>query len=301
MTVYFLETDYGNYGWNDVFVELVNYMKKNHNAKIRHQKGGFISIDIFDYKLSDCELCIHDEENDILRWITFADYPINVVEVFEKRNNPNDILVLTQFYNRFPKEFDRSTFSFKLKNSPWYSGLAATNFDFFYNQRTFHEDDDMIDKMFFLGRERPDIVPLRNLGFCNQYPGNLDHWDYLYEAIKYKMGISISGVGEVCYRDFEYLAIGLPMLRMEYMVQIDPPLIPNYHYIAVKRTEEFPWSTQTEEHGGELYVEAYKKRFMEVKDDKEFLKFIANNGRKYYEKYSHPYVRLKHLLNIIEL
>jgi len=301
MIVYFLETEYLSHGWNDVFMELVNHMKYTYDAEIHHQKGGHIQIGQFNYKLPDCELFIYDEERDILRVITFADIPINIVEVFQKRNNPNDVLVLSQFSNRFPRNFDRSTLPFKLKNSPWYPAMSITNFDHFYNQRMFLQEDDLIGQMFFHGRPRPDIDTLRKWGYCNPSPGDLTHVDYLSMAIKYKMGIAISGVGEVCYRDFEYLALGIPMLRLEYIMELNPPLVANEHYIAVKRTEELGWSVKSDEYGGEKFAEAYVERYLEVKDDQEFLDKIAKNGRDYYMEYSHPYVRLKHLLNIIEL
>ena len=53
--------------------------------------------------------------------------------------------------------------------------------------------------------------------------------------------------------------------------------------------------------GGDAYVQAYKERFLEVKDDTEFLKFIAENAHDYYTKYCSPQNRLSHLLNLLEL
>jgi hypothetical protein len=53
--------------------------------------------------------------------------------------------------------------------------------------------------------------------------------------------------------------------------------------------------------GGEDYVQAYKKRYNEVKDDKEFLSFISKNAREYYTQYCNPYNRMNHLINLLEL
>ena len=53
--------------------------------------------------------------------------------------------------------------------------------------------------------------------------------------------------------------------------------------------------------GGEAYIEAYKKRFFEVKDDKEFLDFIIKNAREYYINYCSPQNRINHIVNRLEL
>lgn len=62
---------------------------------------------------------------------------------------------------------------------------------------------------------------------------NIDQ--YLEMAIKYKVGLGISSLAELCYRDIEYMAVGIPMIRLEYVTKTNPPLIPNFHYIAVDR------------------------------------------------------------------
>lgn len=305
MTFYYTETLYLPSEWMTMFLELGFYLEKKYNAKIIHQKGGYLHIEKFNYDLPDCVILIHDEETDKLIGISFEDNPGASVDLFYRRNKPGDILVLSQFHNRFPKDFDRSTVNFTIKEGTWYPAIAYTNYEYYYLQRKLYAEhyyETLIDEMFFLGNEngRGDIPELRNLGLCSLKPGNLHHLDYMSMAIKYKVGFAVGCVGEICYRDFEYLAIGLPMLRIQYMSQVNPPLIPNYHYITVDRSQ-FPWDNHRDREGGPAYIKAYKERFLEVKDDKDFLLFIAKNGREYYEKYCHPCTRLNHLLNIIEL
>jgi len=48
------------------------------------------------------------------------------------------------------------------------------------------------------------------------------------------------------------------------------------------------------------FAEKYISRFLEVKDDDDFLNFISKNARNYYEKYLHPLTRFNHILNLIE-
>jgi hypothetical protein len=300
MTVYFLETQYQYREWNDLFLELVLHLKENNGAKIIHQKGGFLPVDFLGIELSDCHLLIHDEESDRLRGISFQDIPMQFTDAFIRRNKPGDILILSQQVNKFPQNFDGSHFNFKLDQGTWYPSMSFTNYDFFYHQRQFYNEN-LIDKMFYLGASyRHDVKRMVDMGICNQDNSNLTHSQYLFESIKYKLGFSAAGIGEVCYRDFEYLATGVPMIRLEYMTTLNPPLIPNFHYVSVDR-KDFPWGTTADRDGGVEYAEAYRKRFLEVKDDKEFLDFISKNGREYYMKYSHPTTRLKHVLNILEL
>jgi hypothetical protein len=124
--------------------------------------------------------------------------------------------------------------------------------------------------------------------------------DYLKQAIEYKVGLSISSNAEICYRDIEYMAVGVPMMRIEYFTPFDPPLIPDYHYISIPRGN-FGCSAREDRIGGEAYIEAYKKRFFEVKDDKEFLDFIVKNAREYYINYCSPQNRVNHVANRLEL
>jgi hypothetical protein len=159
----------------------------------------------------------------------------------------------------------------------------------------------MIDKIFFLfTTRREDPFKLRELGLCSESTIDLSNEDYLDLGIQHKLGLSISSVGEVTYREIEYMAIGMPNMRLQYGTQLDPPLIPNYHYISVER-KNIPFDVHLDRAGGEAYVEAYKQRFLEVKDNYEFLEFITNNAREYYIKYCSPPNRLKHVLNSLEL
>jgi hypothetical protein len=43
------------------------------------------------------------------------------------------------------------------------------------------------------------------------------------------------------------------------------------------------------------------KRFLEVKDDKEFLNFISRNAREYYEKYLSPESSIDYTLKLLDL
>ena len=300
------------WNWHDVFLELVLYLKNTYDAEIVQQTGPYLYLEKYDYYMKDCEILIEDDDND--RWISicFSETRTGLVDILINRNNKNDILMISQLSNMgfpgFPQtrnDIDMSTIQLNLKPTTFYVLNPTINYEFWYKQRMFNitknNYSSLIDSMFLLGStERCDVPRLRELEILNQSPGSLNIHQYLTEAIKYKIGLSIPGNAEICHRDFEYMSLGIPLLRLEYMTQLDPPLIPNYHYIAVERVgiPRDPWLDRV---GGEQYVELYKNKFLEVKDDYEFLAFIAKNGHDYYKKYCSPHNRLAHILNSLGL
>ncbi len=301
LNVYFLETCYPYLTWHDVFLELVLYLKQHYDINLIHQKCDFLKIPNYDCSISDCDILIEDLENDTLKGITFSEARNTLFDnVFEKRNNKNDILMLTQYYGWFPRDFDASAvYNFKILPTTYYTFKPTINHDYWYRQRQFLKHEDLIDQMFCLSTTgRGDLPRLREKGVM----GPLEQGNTLYfdHAIRYKMGFSVTGVPEICCREIEYMAIGLPNFRLEYMTQLNPPLIPNYHYITVDRSK-FPWDANKDREGGEEYVEAYIQRFNEVKDDKEFLDFIAKNAREYYVENCSQENRLKHIVKALEL
>jgi hypothetical protein len=93
------------------------------------------------------------------------------------------------------------------------------------------------------------------------------------------------------------MAIGVPFIRFEYTTNLNPKLIPNYHYISIDR----PSDLVIDRLGNETHAAMIEKRFLEVKDDKEFLSFISKNAKEYYDTYLSRYNNVKHTLNLLEL
>ena len=178
--------------------------------------------------------------------------------------------------------------------------------DDFYITRTLQRY--FIDKMIFRGNihsmPRNSVPLLANYEYF--YGGEaINQYDYFNELTQYKIGLSIPGAGELCYRDIEYLGIGIPMLKFEYITQLNPPLIPNFHYISIDRIEtERKYSDMViglERVGGNMYSEKYIKKFEEIKNDKDFLEYVSKNGREYYEKYLCPLNRFNHIIKLLNI
>lgn len=308
LEVYFLEIR-SHWSWHSMIIELITYLKKNYKVKFYHQKAvenpNMLYIERFNCNVGDSELVIYDEENDILKAISFCEFKQEMFEVFVKRNNPNDIFLITHLEGWFGGNIGwlKDVYKFQIKNTVYYPLFPHIDYDYYYNLRKFRGTEDLIDQMFCLfTTNRHDPHTLREMGLVSEAkPTILPINEYLSEAIKYRIGLSVHGVAEVCHRDIEYIAIGLPMLRLEYMNKLDPPLISNYHYISIPREDKFPYDGQSDRVGGEKYIEAYKKRYLEVHNDFDFLEFISNNAKAYYDEYCGAKNRLKHVLRFLNI
>lgn len=336
MKVYYHECASLYWGFHDLYLRLMLHLKENNNITLIHEKGyDFINhplpdfpdykvavpkcyVEEFQYPLQDCEFVIYDEKNDILKAVTFSETRSSTIETFVKRQNPNDILLCAHIHSALYAEYEAYVLhgqkwphAFQIKVTPFYPFDPKVNLEYFYRQRKLKPQNQLRDKMIILttpGTGRNDVSRLVELGVLD-YNHGLNYFDYLSAISQYKIGLSIASVTEICHRDFEYMALGVPCLRLEYMVSPgpgntfppnSPMLIPNYHYIAVDNSE-FPKNMWKNRDGGEQYVQAYVKRFMEVKDDKEFLDFIAKNGKEYYMKYCDESVKLRWILEMLEL
>jgi hypothetical protein len=288
--------------------EVALYLKNNHNATLQVVNNNSLNINGHDVFVLDCDLLIYFPETNIFKGITFADRQNDLTGFFMRRNNPNDILLNSQYGNTDLIHYDKLNLKFENPGSIYAPSCPYIDYDQYYNKR--QSNTEYVDKFIFRGNvhgaARGSVALLTEYDCFEGYEAiNLN--EYFNELTKFKIGLSVPGVGELCYRDVEYMAIGIPMMRFEYITQMNPPLIPNHHYIAIDRidTEEHqnfnggPISAERE--GGKEYVEQYLKKFKEVKDDKDFLKFITNNAKEYYNTYLHPLTRVQHIVKLLKI
>lgn len=288
--------------------EIAIYLKDNYNATLQVVNNECVNINGYNIFIADCDLLIYYPDGNSFKGITFADRQNNLTGFFIKRNNLNDIILNSQYGNTNLINHQEFNHQFKNPGSIYTPSNPHIDYEQYYNKRQLNTD--YIDKFIFRGNvhgaARGSAALLTEYDCFEGYE-SINLHDYFNELTKFKIGLSIPGVGELCYRDVEYMAIGIPMMRFEYITQMNPPLIPNHHYIAIDRidTEEHknfnggPISAERE--GGQEYVDQYLKRFKEVKDDKDFLNFITNNAKEYYNTYLHPSTRLQHILKLLEV
>lgn len=248
--------------------------------------------------LLECEMILENYDNKELKILSVSDFftEANLGLFNSDIGNQYVKTILISQFNR--KNIIDHTFNKDIKAyKPWiYFPANLYNLDYFYNKK---QHIDPIDKFYFRGsglEHRPLIKLFHADYFFGGSPiGNFE--TYAEEAIKYKVGFSCAGSAQFCYRDIEYMAIGIPMMRFKYTNEMTPPLIPDYHYISV----EPPLKKEEEYIINQIHADVVQQRFAEVKDDIEFLNFISDNARKYYLNYIHDSNGVNHTIDLLDL
>jgi len=213
-----------------------------------------------------------------------------------ERGNPLLKKVLLSQFNR--EEIEAHVGHYTYKYSPWiYFPSIVLDLDAFYQKRK--NITQYIDKFYFRGtsiEDRSILSHLRNEYFEGPRPiGSPD--TYFEDIIKYKIGLSVGGRGELCYRDIEYMALGIPFLIFEYTSKIYPDLIPNYHYISVAR----PDNLKIDRIGNAEHAALLEQKFLDVKDNSELLNNISKNARDYYDTYLSDQTAVSHTLKLLNI
>ena len=250
------------------------------NAHIGRLKVNLSKGDSNQFLLQECEYVIENLENGEFVILSVSD-DLGSGTLSEIGNPLLKKVLISQF---IPEKIKSHTYENYYKYSPWtYFQCDMTDLEFYYDKRK--KIHNKIDKLYFRGEEmnRPILNHFNN---DILYKPNKTHADlYFDEVINYSIGLSIAGVGEMCYRDIEYMSLGIPFIRFEYQTTLDPPLIPNYHYISIPYDETIPKhnGTHTDRLGDETHVKKIEEKFLEVINNKSLLDFIGRNARKYYE------------------
>lgn len=261
-------------------VEENRYFEKAHveRTKIELQKG---TVD--DFLVLECEYVIENLENGEFVILSVSD-DLGYATLREKDNPYLKKCLISQYA---PIKIQTHIKDSIEKYIPWtYFQFSMDDLEIYRKKRL--ELGETIDKMYFRGETRAQFRPILN-NMSSDYLVNPMMTNkptiYFDDVIKYSVGLSIGGAAELCYRDIEYMAMGIPFIRFRYQTIIDPPLIPNYHYISIPFDEDFPVHNDLKRDrlGGEVQANKIVERFKQVINDKELLNFVANNARKYYE------------------
>jgi hypothetical protein len=98
--------------------------------------------------------------------------------------------------------------------------------------------------------------------------------EYVQELNSYAIGLSINGAAEICNRDMEILGVGSVLLRPKLIrTKFHNPLIEGEHYIGYGFHED-----------PKKELENLWARYNSVKDNKDYLSYVASNGFKWYNE-----------------
>jgi hypothetical protein len=245
--------------------------------------------------LLECEMIIENKETKEFVVLSVSDTLTGTISNHQTNPLCKKILV-AQYNKKLIESHLKGDFLNKFK--PWiYFPSNEFDLDSKYEKRK--SITNFVDKFCFYGTSMEDRKILTHFD-ANLFDGGLpigDFNSYSDRLINYKVALSIAGRAEFCYRDIENFGMGIPIIRFEYENKMSIPLIPNYHYISVERPEDLVYDRL----GEKVHAEMIEKRFLEVKEDYDFLNYISENAKKYYEDNLSPIKSIENTYYLLEL
>jgi hypothetical protein len=166
------------------------------------------------------------------------------------------------------------------------------------NERTY------VEKLTFRGylyQFRKFLESDERFNIISKQTSILTPFDYMQELNASHLNFNINGAGEVCNRDIEIMGLGTALFRTKLVAKFHNELIPNYHYISVD-FDNIDYDEHKHDYNGywkELSENVYD-RFQEVKKDKDFIDFVANNGRQWYLENGTIDANVNIILNLLD-
>ena len=246
-----------NYCYNDIYYiyhfanNLYNELKKKYEIQIYHINCNTV----LNRHASMIELV--DDEG-LITIFDFGDPVPFINEILNEDNLKNLYTTQYHLYSKFNDKVKKFTYMEK-----HWGGVKNKPFDI----------ENTIPKMVFIGSMIPqrevlnhipvDYIDVLIIGVLN----GLSFEQYIQTMSKYRLGFSPAGGSDISLRDCECYGLGLPTIRKKQEVQLLEPLIENFHYISYEGD-----------------INNLIKRFKEVVNDIEFLKFISYNAKCWYNE-----------------
>ena len=301
----------GNRSYNTFFDDLTEKLKKRYYVKENRfferahvdRMKVYLNKRTIDYlELYECEYIIEDEDNGDFWILSFAEQISGAI--LGEQSNPHLKKVLYSQY--IPDQMVHHCRENTHKYEPWiFFPMRDMDYDLLYENRL--KNKNLLPKMYFKGGEdyRPIINHLPDNILSERGGGVVPPNIYFENMCKYKVALSIGGTanGDLCYRDVECMALGIPMIRFDFVTTLNPALIPNYHYISIPLQLDLPKHNDVlkDRMGNENHAKLIEEKFNEVINNKNLLNFVSLNSRKYYEKYLSTDSRIRHTLELLDL
>jgi len=281
----FFQVDYVNY-WTDVNDHV------NQNIKVTLQQP-LVGIGNC-FTLSDVDMIIENLDTNEISVISFTEY-FNSVTVHYMRSEYFKSMVLSHFnYHHIYYWIKRDHLLHKMHLVR--PGIFPLYLDFDIDYyRNLRDSSELNQELFYKGSLYSSYRQVVEL-LADQNKITLDHVkfeEYLRVLSQSDMALSYyldldkyqgpwDHPGEFCYRDMEYMAIGVPFVRIEYRDSVHDGLYPNHHYVSINRETAYQVYKDLGDAG---VADLLYNKYLEVRNDREFLKFVSNNQRQYYDSY----------------
>lgn len=245
--------------------------------------------------LSDVDTVIENSETGELKVISFTEYFNHYISHFAKSDICTNVLLCHfNWHNMYYWMNAENAIQHMHKIKPWIF-LPFQEFDVSHYREKKNSIQNFNSKIFWMGSGihvyRKMIKLIDEMGYM-QSTDPVAHEHYLDRIINSKIGLSyyldldkyttpFDHPGEFCYRDIEYIALGLPFIRVEFKDSTHDPLLPNYHYISIPReVAHVAYSKDGDKGVADLYVAKYN----EVINNTAFLEYISKNQMEWYDR-----------------
>jgi hypothetical protein len=269
-------------------VETINYNTDGKTFSGRIDTISNISTFAKNPPLSDAEYVIENQETGELKVLSIAKYFNSHVSHYAKSECCSTVLFAhfswRNIYYWLKK--DKSVISLP-KVKPWIF-FPYAEFDIQKYRDIRNNEANFIEKLFFKGgglkSYRKVVSILDGMGYTQPLSVSA-HSEYLTLLAKSKIAMSFymsldkyvtpfEHQGEYCYRDIEYLSLGVPFIRIEFKSSMYDDLIPNHHYITIPREEAY---LAYDKEGDLGVAKLYADKYDEVINDIDFLNYISTN------------------------
>jgi hypothetical protein len=295
--------------YNFFFDDLINDLNLNHDIVVdrffKRANMGFNSVELqlidgpeSNILMLECEMIIENLSTDEIFIFSVSDDLTPAILNLQKNPKVKKVFV-SQFIRE--KIYHHVNEEYQEKYYPWiYFPSYQHDFKLYNKINSFFPEK--IDKMYFRGSA--SYRPIMNYLDKTYFEGGdaIGGFEaYSKDLIKYKVALSIAGRGELCYRDVECMAMGIPLLRFEYLSELYQPLVPNVHYISVDRPDDLKSWKILDREGNEEHAKLLVEKYISIKDDLNFINQISLNARSYYDEFLSKESRIKLTKNLINL
>lgn len=230
-----------------------------------------------------------DKLVDIINHYDVTNFDVdNIIEIITSAGTyQNDLAYTPTKFNYTPFSYivNRSDSESKIENV-YSMSIEKRQMDrlkfrgYLYDFRSFLKED-----------ARFDIIDCRSNGQYNE--------NYIEELANSSVNLSLNGAAEICHRDIEILGVGSALFRFELSTKFSNPLIPDYHYISVPYRD-----IKVENHSLKSYYDSLSdrlfNRFEEIKNQPDYIKFVSDNGRRWYQENGTINANIKLLTQLVD-
>jgi len=245
--------------------------------------------------LSDVDCVIENLDTQKFVVLTFTEYFNSFVVHYLRSDMCQKLLSAHYSHHNMYYWLKRDNLLHKFNNvSPWFFGMFEHfDVDHYRNVRT--HTDVLNPTLFYKGsgqgyREVVNILHERQIVDRSSVPFHtyLDQLATTKLALSYYMDLDKYSTpydhpGEFCYRDMEYVALGVPFMRIEYTDAVYNGFVPNYHYATIKREHAYTAYAN----GGNIAVaDLIQEKYGEFIQDDDLLNFISFNSKTWFDTYA---------------